>query len=103
MTDLTLTRIGLAEHEYPTPTRNILSEQQRERAKRASAPKGSEVRYGYRAKDGTNYMFPTQSERDAARKADNANRMLAKQQRNEALMKQLNESMARIDSWASHA
>lgn len=100
MADLSLTRIGMAEHEYPTPTRNILSEQQRERAKRTSTRKGSEVRYGYRATDGTNYMFPTASEREAARKADLANLALAKLERQARLMDKLNEQTVRIDSWA---
>lgn len=100
MTDLTLTRIGLAEHEYPTPTRNILSEQQRERAKRTSTTKAGEVRYGYRAKDGTNYMFPTATERDAARKADLANKAFERAERQQRLQAIVSGQSAEVDSWA---
>lgn len=99
MTDLTLTRIGLAEHEYPTPTRNILSEQQRERSKRIPS-RTSEVRYGYRAKDGTNYMFPTATERDAARKADLANKAFERAERQQRLQAIVSGQSAEVDSWA---
>lgn len=102
MPDLSLTRIYAAEHSYPTPTRNHLSQQQRELAKARVPvkPKATELRCGYRAKDGTTYMFPTASEMEAHRKLVLADEALARKQRLQSTIDRLNESTARIDSWA---
>jgi len=105
MNPLANTRTLEAEHSYPTPTRNLLSMHNREAAKRkmGRATQAGELRCGYRATDGTNYLFPTESELAQAREHDRMNKVLERQQRQAALMQKLNDSMARIDSWASKA
>lgn len=102
MSDLSLTRLHWAEHSYPQPTRNHLSQQQREasKARVPSKPKATEVRYGYRAKDGTTYLFPTATERQQARNEDNANKRLMRQQAAERLNAIVSRQAAEVDSWA---
>ena len=92
-------RLQWAEHTYTTPTRNLHSEQQRKRV-RLSGP-ASEVRYGYRAKDGTTYMFPTASEMAEFRKQELVNAALERQQRQQRIIDIANSQCAEIDSWAS--
>ena len=103
MSDLSLTRTLLAEHSYPEPNRNHLSMHNREAAKRRVPRKtqAGEVRSGYRAKDGTTYLFPTASETAQARAETLANDRLAKQQRQSDNLNRLNEMVARTDSWAA--
>lgn len=102
MLDLTLTRIFLAEHSYPTPTRNHLSQHARELAKARVPvkPKATECRYGYRAKDGTNYMFPTASEREQYRREELANQRLERVYAAERLSTIVGTQTADVDSWA---
>ena len=77
----------------------------REAAKRkmGRATKATEVRCGYRAKDGTNYLFPTASEQAAHRQAELQNTLLEQQARKDEMMRKLHERMAEIDSWAKHS
>lgn len=100
MADLSITRIGMAEHEYPTPTRNILSEQERERAKRriGSHTKGGEVRIGYRTEDGRSIMFLTESEKARVRNEELANKQLEIAERKARMM--AGYRPAEVDSWA---
>ena len=102
MPDLSLTRTLIAEHSYPTPTRNHLSQHNREAAKVRDGRKtrASEVSIGYRCEDGTSIMFGTATQRAEARRMELVDKALERKQRNERLMQQLNENAARVDSWA---
>lgn len=86
--------------QMPASAKGVLRELNRQRPKRTTGP-ASEVRFGYRAKDGTSYMFPTASEMAAHRAATLADEALARRQRTEDTMKQISELTAQIDSWAS--
>ena len=94
--DLTLTRIGMAEHAYPTPSRNNLSEQQRRRQR--PTPKASEVRIGYRSPEGQTIMALTDSEVAERRAADLANKVLVEKERKARMMQ--GYKPAETDSWA---
>lgn len=93
-TDLSITRIGMAEHAYPTPTRNILSEQQRTRKR--SMPKAGEVRIGRRLADGTEVFAPSQREQAEIL----ANRQMDKRLHEERMQALLAGHTVEIDSWA---
>lgn len=102
MSDLSLTRTMLAEHSYPTPTRNHLSMHNREAAKRAMNRKtrAGEVRIGIRSPEGLTVMGTTASEDAQRRQMELLDKALERKQRQQATMDRLNESQARIDSWA---
>jgi hypothetical protein len=92
----------MAEHSYPTPTRNHLSMHNREAAKRKlnGRTRASEVRIGIRTPDGNSYMGTTASE-DAKRRQDELlDKALERKQRADALKQLVYEQMAETDSWA---
>lgn len=99
--DLSVTRIGMAEHAYPTPTRNVLSEQQRRRVR--PQPKGSEIRYGIRSPEGQTVMGYTDSELASIRAQELANKLFDQQQRKADMQRQLAKRMAEIDGWSHKA
>lgn len=99
--DLSVTRIGMAEHAYPTPSRNLLSEQQRRRVR--PKPKGSEVRYGIRSPEGQTVMGYTDSELASIRAQELANKLFEQQQRKADNARKVAERMAEIDGWAHKA
>ncbi len=102
MPDLSLTRTMIAEHSYPTPTRNHLSMHNREAAKVRDGRKtrASEVSIGYRCEDGTSIMFGTATQRAEARRMELEDKALERKQRSEALVKMVHDQMAETDSWA---
>jgi hypothetical protein len=103
MSHLLNTRTLEAEHSYPEPNRNHLSMHNREAAKRRVGRKttASEVRTGYRAKDGTTYMLPTKSEMHEARMQTLANKRLEQEARNKRISDMLGHTTAEVDTWAA--
>jgi len=99
--DLTLTRIGMAEHAYPAPSRNLLSEQQRRRPR--PMPKHGEVRIGYRSPEGQTIMAYTESELATIRAEELANKLFEQQQRKADNAAKVAKQMAEIDGWAHKA
>lgn len=102
MSHLINTRTLEAEHSYPEPNRNHLSMHNREAAKRRVGRKtqAGEVRSGYRAKDGTTYLFPTASEKAKARQEELANKRLEMDDRNKRISAMLGATTAEVDTWA---
>lgn len=97
-TDLSLTRIGMAEHAYPAPTRNLLSEQQRR--KLLPIPKGSEIRYGIRTPDGNSYMGLTDSEIAVQDALTIANKLHDRNERKRRITEMVTTRTAATDNWA---
>lgn len=99
MNPLFNTRIMHAEHSYPQPTRNHLSQQQRERAKRsyAGSTQASEVRFGIRLPSGATVMDAETASQRLARLQDE------KAVRDEIIARTKTDAyaaMAEIDTWA---
>jgi len=103
MNPLSNTRIYASEHSYPQPTRNHLSTQERERAKRklGRQTKGSEIRFGIRTPDGTTVMGLTDSEKHQRRAEELANIIADKQARKDKLTQMVHAQMAVTDNWAN--
>ena len=94
--DLSLTRINMAEHAYPTPTRNILSEQNR--GKRKMSGKASEIRFGIRTPDGTTVMGYTESELAKIRSDELANKLIEMAERKARMQSGATSNVA--DHWS---
>jgi len=103
MHPLDQTRIHMAEHSYPTPTRNHLSMHNREASKRKSygATRGSEVRFGIRLPSGQSVMALTDSEVEQARKEELTNLRLEAEERKARILRNVHAQMAETDSWAA--
>lgn len=102
MPDLSLTRTLIAEHSYPTPTRNHLSQHNREAAKVRDGRKtrASEVSIGYRCEDGTTIMFGTASQRAEYRRQELENERLRKAEHARRIQEIVTPTIAETDSWA---
>lgn len=103
MSHLELTRTLLAEHTYPEPTRNHLSNHNREASKRKlySPTKAGEVRFGKRLPDGTSVMGELPSEKHKRRAEELAIINADKAARKAKLIKMVHDQMAETDNWAN--
>jgi hypothetical protein len=99
---LELTRIGIAEHAYPTPTRRILAEHNRERAKsRATRQTAAPVTHKRRRADGS-VVTVLKSATLTDRQYELLDRQLAEQERRARRAERLAASAADVDHWSAH-
>lgn len=103
---LETTRLHMAEHSYPTPSRNHLSNRNADAAKACHVTNGTRtvatrVRHGIRLPDGT-IVYRTRSDAQmTARDEELANLEFDRRERAKRLAEMVNKSRAEIDTWAS--
>jgi hypothetical protein len=102
-TDLSVTRLHMAEHAYPTPTRGLLSEQQRARTNRCPISNGTRtvatpVRHLRRRADGTVVELATATKHHYS---DAELAMIDRRERQRRLQAIVAGQQAELDHWAS--
>lgn len=96
----------MAEHSYPTPSRNQLSGHNRESAKACVITNGTRtvatrVRHGVRLPDGT-IVYRTRSDAQMTDADwDRLNRLEDKRQRAQRISDMVSGRIAQVDTWAS--
>lgn|SRR5262245_12136438 len=94
-------RTVFSEHTFPAPTRNILSEHQREAAKRTHSIK-QRVYFGIRTPDGDFIMRGRTEEQHQARAEELANLAIERAERKARLDEMMANHAAKMDHWSDH-
>lgn len=97
----------MAEHSYPTPTRNHLSNRNADAAKACAVTSGgrtiaTSVAHGIRLHDGT-IVYYTIADKAAAAREDLENKQLERAQRKARIAAMMASNTAATDHWAHKA
>ena len=102
---LETTRLHMAEHSYPTPTRNHLSNRNADAAKACRITNGTRtvatrVRHGVKLPDGT-IVYRTRSDAQMTdAELDRANAELERRERAKRISDMINRTRVEPDTWA---